>query len=226
LEERTYAMGIIERKQRLRTYLRIKILNAALSLAKKEGWQALSMRRMAESIEYTTPVLYEYFDSKDGLLKELTKLGFVRLVKIIAKVEKEQTTPEQKLESMWMAYWEFAMADKELYQLMFGVGTGCFMDSCADHELIELSAKMQEVIREAFHIREDRNAWVTSKYCTYWSAVHGLIALAFIHREGTTSFNRELLLTVLKRIAAEPFPEAYAVSQKMDKKMNIDKPTP
>ena len=35
------------------------------------------------------------------------------------------TDPAEQLEAMWLAYWNFAFAEKELYQVMYGVEVNC-----------------------------------------------------------------------------------------------------
>ena len=69
-------MGITERKLRQREEVRASILAAASKLVEKEGWQALSIRKIADAIEYSAPVIYDHFENKDALLLEFTKRGF------------------------------------------------------------------------------------------------------------------------------------------------------
>src|SRR5664279_3847742 len=57
-----------DRIQRLKDDTRANILGASIDIVKSEGWQALSMRRIAEKIEYTAPIIYEYFANKEAIL--------------------------------------------------------------------------------------------------------------------------------------------------------------
>jgi len=52
-------MGSKERIARLKEDTRSNILDAALDIVKEDGWQALSMRKIADKIEYTAPIIYE-----------------------------------------------------------------------------------------------------------------------------------------------------------------------
>ena len=54
-------MASKDRIQRLKDENRSNILDASLQIVKEEGWQALSMRKIADIIEYTAPMIYEYF---------------------------------------------------------------------------------------------------------------------------------------------------------------------
>ena len=68
-------MGSKERITRLKAQTRVNILDAAHDIVKDEGWQALSMRKIADKIEYTAPIIYEYYANKEAILLELTKKG-------------------------------------------------------------------------------------------------------------------------------------------------------
>src|ERR1700761_4818932 len=114
-------MASKDRILRLKEETRINILDASLDIVKEEGWPALSMRKIADKIEYTAPIIYEYFSNKEAILQELTRMGYVKLAKQMEEAKSKFNEPEAQLEAMWMAYWNFAFAEKELYQVMYGV---------------------------------------------------------------------------------------------------------
>src|SRR5437588_10347510 len=93
---------------RLKEETRINILDAALQIVKDEGWQALSMRKIADIIEYTAPIIYEYFSNKEAILLELTRKGFLILSKDLQEAKDKHRLPAKQLEAMWLAYWNFA----------------------------------------------------------------------------------------------------------------------
>src|ERR1700712_3699524 len=111
-------MASKDRILRLKEETRINILDASLDIVKEEGWQSLSMRKIADKIEYTAPIIYEYFANKDAILNELTRQGFVKLAVQMEEAKNKFTDPSEQLEAMWIAYWNFAFAEKELYQVM------------------------------------------------------------------------------------------------------------
>src|ERR1700722_10814113 len=112
-------MASKDRILRLKEETRINILDAAFQIVKNEGWQALSMRKIADAIEYTAPIIYEYFENKDALMYELTRTGYLILSQKLEDAKSQHITPEDQLEAMWLAYWDFAFLKKELYQLMY-----------------------------------------------------------------------------------------------------------
>ena len=85
-------MASKDRILRLKEETRINILDASLKIVKEEGWAALSMRKIADVIEYTAPIIYEYFSNKEAILLELTRKGFLILARDMkAAKEKEDS---------------------------------------------------------------------------------------------------------------------------------------
>jgi len=193
-------MGIIERKQRIKDNTRNDILKAALKIVKQECWQALSMRKIAQLIEYSAPVIYEHFANKGALLTELTQKGFQRLGEVVSKARKAETTTDRQLEKMWMAYWDFAFAEKEYYQLMFGVDTQCstIKPQLADNE--NSSKMFLEVITEMMTGKEPTEEEIVAKFFTMWSVVHGLVAINLVQQGSTSEINHKVLLEAISNL--------------------------
>ncbi|MTH15836.1 TetR/AcrR family transcriptional regulator [Flavobacterium sp. LC2016-01] len=185
-------MGIIERKLRNRENIRNTILTAALEIVKKEGWHSLSMRKIAQIIEYTVPVIYEYFASKDALLNELTKTGFKRLAAVLQKARILEDQPGQKLKKMWTAYWDFAFAQSEFYQLMFGIDTHCCQEKVILDDDENPSKMFLSVLAEIQGV-DASDQQVSSQYFAMWSAVHGLIAINMVNPQNSEAFNMKVL---------------------------------
>ncbi len=112
-------MKHVERKLRDKENFRSKILNAALAIAVKEGWEAVTIRRIADFVEYTTTVVYSHFKGKEELLNEVAELGFVQLYKKLEKIVSSEKSPREQLMKLSLANWDFALENKRLYELMF-----------------------------------------------------------------------------------------------------------
>jgi AcrR family transcriptional regulator len=74
-------MGIKERKKRDAAKMRSRILEAAMQLYLKGGYQNVTMRRIAAKIEYSPGTIYLYFHSKKDIMLQLCYQGFERLLK-------------------------------------------------------------------------------------------------------------------------------------------------
>ncbi|HEU0002835.1 MAG TPA: TetR/AcrR family transcriptional regulator [Ktedonobacteraceae bacterium] len=115
-------MGIKQRREREKQEVRQGILMAAREIARQEGWQSVTIRKVAERIEYSPPTIYEYFESKEDILLELLRGGFCQMAAALRTARETTADPEQRLINMAEVYWNFAMNNPELYQVMNGLG--------------------------------------------------------------------------------------------------------
>src|SRR5947208_12871855 len=69
-------MGIKERQERDREAVARAILDAARDLFVIEGYQNVSIRKIAERIEYSPAAIYGYFSCKDDIFFALAEEGF------------------------------------------------------------------------------------------------------------------------------------------------------
>ena len=170
-------MGIAERRIRQKDEIRSSILETAWQIVKEEGWQSLSIRKIADAIEYSAPVIYDHFENKDCILLEFGKQGFALLVKKLQLAKSKSDDPGQQLKDISDAYWNFAFRNKEYYQLMFGLGIACCeTDKCMPEKSVFRDMVMEPITAILNkHKKKDVNACL--KYHTYWSVMHGLISI-------------------------------------------------
>jgi AcrR family transcriptional regulator len=112
-------MGHIERRQKAKVKIRKTIMDTALGIAISEGWNSVTIRKIAETIEYTPPIIYEHFKNKEDLFNELVLMGHRRLNKGYDLARQPESDPRKILLQLSVTHWEFAFKHKELYQLMF-----------------------------------------------------------------------------------------------------------
>lgn len=111
-------MGTKERQDRERQAVRDSILTAARDLFVAEGYQSVSIRKVAERIEYSPAAIYSYFASKDDIFLALANEGFHRLdAKVKAAIS--GTDPLEDVRACWWAFYEFSQAEPAYFQLMF-----------------------------------------------------------------------------------------------------------
>ena len=194
-------MASKDRIARLKEDTRMSILKAALHIAKEEGWEALSMRKIADAIDYTAPIIYEYFENKDALLYELTRTGYLILNGKLEEARDGHDTPEKQLEAMWVAYWNFAFLKKELYQLMYGISTSC---NCQLMNTMPEAGKQWDIIAgvigKLMHIDDLESEEICKRYYTFWSVVHGLISINLLSRGSSDEMNRMVLMNAITGI--------------------------
>lgn len=193
-------MASKDRILRLKEETRVNILDASLDIVKEEGWQALSMRKIADKIEYTAPIIYEYFANKEAILMELTRRGFILLAKEMQAAKEKHRIPAKQIEAMWLAYWNFAFTQKEFYQLMFGVDVNCCELAAMMPEAEVPFTLVTDVIEEVMASQKPSEDDICVKYYTYWSVIHGLISINLTRRTTSDDINREILKTAISGI--------------------------
>jgi AcrR family transcriptional regulator len=176
-------MGITDRKLRQKEEVRTSILDAAWEMVVTEGWQSFSIRKIADAIEYSVPVIYSHFENKDAILLEFNRKGFQLLVEYLAAARSGQANPADQIRAMGRAYWRFAFANKEYYQLMFGLG----IPTCDAVSKIPAMKDLNEVITSSIvgmvpaGTKPSFDPFL--KYQSFWSMLHGLVSINMVVRE-------------------------------------------
>src|SRR5258705_8218589 len=98
-------MGIAERRLRQKEETRSSIMATAWQMVREDGWQSLSIRKIADAIEYSVPVIYDHFENKEAILVEFAKEGFQLLSKKIQSAKGKYTDPAEQLKTVASAYW-------------------------------------------------------------------------------------------------------------------------
>jgi len=112
-------MGTRERQQRERDRLREAILTAARDLFIAEGYRNVSMRKIAERIEYSPAAIYGYFPSKDDIFFALAEEGFRLLAECGATACTHLADPFDRLRAGLWAFYQFSKTHPEYFDLMF-----------------------------------------------------------------------------------------------------------
>ncbi|MFY0255487.1 TetR/AcrR family transcriptional regulator [Chitinophaga sp. 30R24] len=186
-------MGSKARIQRLKENTRSNILKAALHIVKQEGWPALSMRRIAEEIDYTAPVIYEYFTGKESLMAELSNTGYQLLVSQIIAAKEGVINAIDQWQAMWLAYWQFAFAEKELYQAMFGMEVHCSSSQEVNRKSDEVAALFMGVIKDLTNGKNITDEQICTRYLMCWSVIHGLISINLVNKVKAVEINQHVL---------------------------------
>ena len=183
-------MGIKERRERERQELRQAILAAARKLAGQEGWQAMTIRKVAERIEYSPPTIYEHFASKEAILLELMRDGYRILLADMQQATAALSDPEARVLGLARAYWEFAWRYPELYQVMHGLGgvpfcTDSAAIKAASSPLVEADAVFDYTLAALSSLApqlESAPGELESAVIILWATLHGLVALTMADR--------------------------------------------
>ncbi|WP_201756637.1 TetR/AcrR family transcriptional regulator [Corallococcus silvisoli] len=173
-------MGISERKERQRAELREHILQVARDMVTKEGFAALSMRKLADAVEYAPATLYLHFENRDAIARALVVRGFQEL---LARLEPAAAVdaPVERLSRLAQAYLSFGLGHPETYRLVFmedpRLSEALFQDT---HEgagpksfalLVRTFEDLQAAGQTLDATPPERLAEV------FWAGLHGIISL-------------------------------------------------
>jgi AcrR family transcriptional regulator len=111
-------MGSAERRTREREETRERILDAAREMFVERGYEATTMRAIADRIEYTPTAIYHHFLNKEALLAELSAQDFRALGAAFQKL-KRVADPIERLRQCGQTYVEFGLRHPMQYQFMF-----------------------------------------------------------------------------------------------------------
>ena len=211
-------MGTQERREREKQELRTKILDAARRLFAIEGYDAVTMRKIAEAIEYSPTAIYQHFQDKDALVAELCRHDFRSFAAHFARAAASED-PVLRLCASGRAYFEFAAEYPQHYRLMFMAARPQVApeegerDDPAANAYVFLRATVEEAIQKSLFRPELTDAELASQ--TIWAAVHGVAALeiAFGHEKewvdwrGLRERQEQMIEMVLRGMLRDP--ESY-----------------
>lgn len=203
-------MGSAQRRARARENLRRSILDAARELFVTEDYNAVSMRRIAEKIEYSPTAIYLHFKDKQEILFCLIEEGFEILSERLERLDTPD--PIERLRQGGRIYLDFALTQSHYYKLMFQTGEG---PVCEDY------LKQKDMGKRAFgfirgcvagavaqgKFRADIPEEILSH--VIWASVHGAVTLALAGRlgmlpdEAHEAFFRAVMEVGLKGMSSE-----------------------
>lgn len=165
-------MSAAARRERERAQRHALIIQAARELAEAEGWEAVTTRRLAERVEYSQPVLYSHFDSKEAIMRAVAIEGFAELAVALHRARLAAAGPRQALRAVCGAYMGFAAAQPALYQAMFVLPT--HVKFASD----ETPAPLREAFSEIVSVVSPYAARTEIYAEVIWSTLHGMVVLA------------------------------------------------
>ena len=210
-------MGVRERREREREGVRAKIMDAARDLFVTLGYEAVSMRKIAEAVDYSPTAIYLHFADKEALLRELCAHDFGKLASAFGAMSRE-ADPVRRLYAVGEAYIRFAVEFPNQYRLMF-------MTACKHPELGPREKLVQGNPDEdayAFLKATAAAAIAAGKFRpglddpdlaaqTLWACVHGVASLQIVKADDPwlqwrplADRRRTMLESILRGFLADP----------------------
>jgi AcrR family transcriptional regulator len=172
-------LGVKERRERERTQVRERILDAALEVFADKGVEGVTMRALADAIEYSAPVIYAHFRDKDAIIHELCHRQLRDLAKAFANFG--ALDPVERLRQIGYVYADFAVDHPSHFRFLFLMAH----DLPEDEELAKndpernavafLRQTVKDGLAAGVFRPEFTDADEIAQIC--WGAAHGFVAL-------------------------------------------------
>jgi len=166
-------MVVEARRARERAQRHQLIIQTARALAEADGWDAVTTRRLAEAIEYSQPVLYSHFASKDAIVAGVAVQGFIELAEQLRQARSSAVEQQHVLAEVAQAYLDFGFANPALYDAMFTLHTGLPFGQAEVPPPVH--AGFEELRAAVAPLAGDRHLDTFTEL--FWSTLHGLVTL-------------------------------------------------
>jgi len=202
-------MGIAERREREKEALRTRMVEAARDIVSERGLDALSMRAIAERVEYSPATIYLYFRDKDELLREVVHAGFRRMGDYVRAEMQEvgpQAGPLERHRALGRAYARFALGNTAYFRVMFELPTVAQVsrpEDCQDPDPAAVDANAWATTVET--VREGMEQGLIHAECAEegaviaWGLIHGLTSLYLSGHLAETVHSNEEFLALVER---------------------------
>src|SRR5262249_37500777 len=181
-------MGVKDRRARQKTLLRQQILDAARELLIRDGYERLSMRRVAERIDYSPTAIYLHFKNKQELVFSLCEETLAKLVRELATLRDEYPDPLVRLRQGMERYINFGLSHPDHYLPAFVLPPPPDPDA-KRHQAI--TAPESNGVRALGDLRDTIAAGVRAGKLrkvdpdlaarSTWAALHGITSLLIVH---------------------------------------------
>jgi len=176
-------LGVTERRARQKTLLRQEILDAARELLVREGYDGLSMRKVAEKIDYSPTAIYLHFKDRDDLVYSVCEEVLGGLVRELQSVARLHPDPLVALKKGLRRYIEFGLANPQHYLAVFGVPhqePGVVHEKRPDSMGLQAFGFLPRLVGECVRLKKIRKVDVETTSRALWAAIHGITSLLIV----------------------------------------------
>lgn len=196
-------MGITERKEKQKAEIKKQILDASMKLFVEEGFEHVTIRKIADLIEYSPTTIYLYFKDKDEIFFNLHELGFAKFLEMNRNLA-DIPNPLLRLHKMGENYIEFGMSNPEFYDVMFiqkaPMNVLEQMENCnwnhGDAALNALKNLLKDCMDKGFIKKANPDIVAMA----IWSVVHGLVSLSIRERMAKLVNKADLKFTMFQSL--------------------------
>jgi AcrR family transcriptional regulator len=98
---------------------RDQLLLVARRIFAEKGFQATTMDDIAKEAGFTKPILYQYFESKTELYREIVNQTATKLLSSLRRAVAEVESPRAKIEVAFRVYFEMVVSETDAFRILF-----------------------------------------------------------------------------------------------------------
>jgi AcrR family transcriptional regulator len=167
-------MSVQGRKERERAERERLIVATARELAERQGWDAVTTRRLAECIEYSQPVLYSHFRGKREIIGAVALQGATEMATAMRAAAAAVDGPRERVAALARAYLDFAARNRAVYDAIFELDGGlAYAQEDTPEPLKDAFAALLESLGQVAGDGVDPGLFTE----VFWASLHGLATL-------------------------------------------------
>jgi AcrR family transcriptional regulator len=166
-----------------------KILSSALDIIVLDGFNALTMRRLAKDIGMTAPNIYNYFSNKDEIYITLMTHGFEKLTLVLDTEINGTKDAYARGKRFMTCYLKFGLENSSFYEIMFTSSTPKYKDYVGtahealfsrEHKIsmslagLALQVVQEVAVEKGVVVDVEKSKFIMT---TLWSVLHGMVSL-------------------------------------------------
>ncbi len=156
---------------------RERLCDVAMETFAREGYEAVTLRALAEKLGCSHATPYRYFADKQEIFAAVCALGFERFAAALERAARSTDDPEERLRALGRAYFRFATTQPHAYRIMFELH-GPASDAHPQYKIKELRA--WQAIQQAVDVAVQTGVLAGDPQTVahqLWAGVHGLVSL-------------------------------------------------
>lgn len=186
-------MGVAERRAREKEELRGQILQAAASLFVEEGFENVSMRKIADRIEYSPATIYLYFKDKAELCQSICVELFDLLCRDLEALQKQKLPPEEMLRQCFRTYIDFGLAHPQHYVFTLGLPDPADLSVAMMEPGMRAFDNLRQGLARCMEAGVIERQDIEKTAQTTWMMLHGITSL-LITKRSFPFLDRETLI--------------------------------
>jgi AcrR family transcriptional regulator len=196
-------MGIVERRERQAGELKAKIVDTAAAIIEEEGYENLSIRRIAEIIEYSPAIIYHYFKDKTQIIESVLDDGQQKISKCLEEAKIYADDPVRTLYEAFSAYTDVVLGNPNLFRIaLFGEG-GINQENYAIlregvYKKRKNIGKLYDCVRNYCESGKFRSMDPEIATQIIWTSVYGLVSRFVLEPEVSPGRKKKLLKNTIE----------------------------